>query len=502
MPSIIHRAQAPCRQLLALTFLSCSSIHEYTHEAKITAAHDLECSEAQIYVDTLEPTASQWPDNGCPRASLVARGCGKEQEYECSSIRKTSNPCQTSCRARGSVGDPLEGVPGGPGHLGTHIIAAEQRTGHHHVASCRPKDATGSGVDMMVYVIGLNHDRTPSNKPGDSASPEAVKQLAATIYGSNLANPERIVIVSSAFNARCAPNCGVALKDELERLYNHRYKFHLQAVVAQPEFPRAGTIGVISGESWVPEGAVESIFPPTNPGQAIARVFLRHKRTNLIAPVYAVHTADAYASTHEIVAATKATGGRPPVGALTSLIAGDFNMQEYGEAAHQSTEAATLYRNNYAWFNDRVECESGTVFHTENGNKMHIVNGRFENPEGDAYLAFPCASARFERVRFDYSVDAVGNLIPHGEREGILLDGIGHNVLAFGLRIVQRSVSASCQAKTCNCPAGFICDSRNGVCRPDPTPPCPNAATPWCECTQSCLRHPLCRKAEDDDRCQ
>lgn len=84
---------------VAFVFLSCSSIHEYTYEARVTAARDLQCHADSISVVSVKPTEGSWPKWECPRASLVVSGCEKERRYVCDPLRKTSHPCKVSCRA-------------------------------------------------------------------------------------------------------------------------------------------------------------------------------------------------------------------------------------------------------------------------------------------------------------------------------------------------------------------------------------------------------------------
>lgn len=93
---------------------------------------------------------------------------------------------------------------------------------------------------------------------------------------------------------------------------------------------------------------------------------------------------------------------------------------------------------------------------------MQLIAGK--QAPTDMGLGFPCAGAIFERVRFSYSVDSTGQLAkpPLADRDGfngdaifngISLNQMSHNVLAFGLHVKTVTPLPQCACSDDPCKA-------------------------------------------------
>lgn len=459
------------------------------------------CPAEQLQIERIEKLTS----NLCYAATYRVSGCGQERQYKCTQ-RNSAELCSFRC-------DPITAsTPSGtgPGGIVSHQCGGRpcpqpepvdpirvDPTWHHHAETCWI-DGQGaddpSDVDMMLYVVGLNHG---FEKPFDATKAvdrEGVNRLAEVIAAWPY--PDRAVIISSSFTQDCLPTSGKCLEEALERLTDK--PFALREVIAFPGYPP--TIGVISGSRWQPEGPARQRFPPSNPGSAIAEVMLRDTVTGVVVPVYALHTRDGDAGLDEIKTAAflgkQASGGR-----VTPIIAGDFNMTvtTYGEENKSPTNAA-YFQKNFHWLNYQVPCATvaglqGGLFHTEDGNKMQALVG--STTAEDPAVAFRCAPHSLERVSLSYSVDVKGRLANPPPsmgtgpswREGMALYDISHNVLAVGLRLERHEVS------TCAAPlrAGARCDRPTGCA----SCPCAEGLT----CRQSADGRSYCRNCEGEQSC-
>lgn len=359
---------------------------------------------------------------------------------------------------------------------------------HHHPASCWI-DGAGAGddsqVDLMLVVVGLNHSMPPRHINW-GVDVVGVRDLADTIF-STWPNPESVVVVSSAFMNNCAPTSGVCLKTELEQRY--RAPFELREVLDDVPDGAYGTLGVISGSRWKQRGS-QRISATSDAEQGFAQVFLQDAATSLTVGVYALHTASGDAALGDILPVARADKATiQSKGRIAPIIAGDFNLTEDQEKTQQpqnwlSDPAKATLRENFLWANADIPCSSvqglpDGVFRTQNGNLMHALLGRLS--ARDHAYSYTCASAYFEPVRLSYSVDSAGRLAarPPSEpkdgtesrlaaREGIILNTIGHNVLAIGLKLKRRA-DAECDC-TCKDPldTGASCGERDAcgnLCR-------------------------------------
>jgi hypothetical protein len=439
------------------------------------APRDLSCPEQDVRIQMIE---EHW-SRGCYYSSHRAWGCGKEQLYDCKGRHGETSHCgDLSCTAR--VKDSPPGP--GPGGISSQIVCRpgafcpqpEQTErdpkSHHGVNSCWLKDtgaSQDSDVDMMVFVVGLNHNTDP-HYPG-SVDEYGVQALANTIFAA-WPHPESVVVISSSFypyERTLTPTTGVHLKNELERLYpGARFDLREFPALAQPH---PATIGILSGTRWAVVSA-QRRAAPTNHEIGIAEVVLRDSKTGLAVPVYSLHTKDQYPGLAEIKYAFR-QGMRK--GHLPPIVGGDFNMAEttYLPDAKEAAE----FRQYFVWVNDRVQCselqgQPREVFNTQDGNKMHLLLGSTHAPE--RAFNYECWEHLLEPVRMTYSVDAAGHVTerPPATREGIALPGIAHNVLAFGLRVKkQTSLPDKCSAPPPppqrRCGAGYKC------CEPDSNNP-------------------------------
>lgn len=118
----MQRALAPT--LIFLAASSCSSMHEYTHAARVAAHKDLACAESGIAITPLQPHWTTWPDGQCPDGAVIlAKGCERERRYSCSGLRDTPNLCSVSCVIAPS-GPAGGGTGTGPGGFKSHICTA------------------------------------------------------------------------------------------------------------------------------------------------------------------------------------------------------------------------------------------------------------------------------------------------------------------------------------------------------------------------------------------
>ena len=376
----------------------------------------------------------------------------------------------------------------------SHHHSDDSSTGHHHSESCWIDERGGSDdsqVDMMLFVVGLNHRIGPGGVDANG-----VRELAGAIK-SAWPHPDRVVVLSSAFDTNsCSPSNGVCLKNELELTYpGHRFE-----IIEVPDHVsgKYGNTGVISGSRWKIGGS-EQMFAESNPEQRLVRVFLRDQTTNLVAILHGFHTKDHDAALDELrpIArkAQQVAGGR-----IAPIFGGDFNMTE----SSITTESSSFLRNNFLWANHNVPCRSVAdlperVFRTQNGNVMHAFLGRLSVL--DANYAYPCSTAEFEPVRYSYSVDIRGNLATrtgdgrNAANEGILLDHIAHNVLGIGLSLRLRNGAPPAQCRSCTCSrpqsAGARCgdvDACGDACKCKEGLECGSSGcrVPYADCEERC----------------
>lgn len=396
------------------------------------------------------PTLGATANGGCclpPPCPDTLRVCQAAIDLEKAGGEKAPQSCH-ELLARGCSAPP-----------GPSAGSADTPGRHHHPASCWI-DGTGasddSQVDLMLVVVGLNHSMPPRHINW-GVDIVGVRDLADTIF-SAWPHPESIVIVSSAFMKDCAPTSGGCLETELEERYHA--PFELREILNDVPDAVYGTLGVISGSRWKQLGS-QRTYAASNPEQGIALVYLQDAVTKLTTGVYALHTHGGDAALDEILPTARAAKASiQSKGRIAPIIAGDFNLTEEAMPNQDgntslSDPARAILRGNFLWANADIRCSSvhdlpdGT-FRTQNGNLMHALLGRLS--ASDPAYSYSCASASFEPVRLSYSVDSAGRLAarPPSEpkdgheprsavQEGIILNTIGHNVLAIGLRLKRRS---------------------------------------------------------------
>jgi len=436
--------------------LACTQL-VYDLGVRKAAVHDLQCPKSRIGAEILEhedPTK-------CTKAVYEATGCGNEAKYECTPV-PFSAQCRVTCTLVPEAPSPGPGPGPGPGKLSTDIVAGGS-TEHDHPESCWI-DGTGasedSQVDMMLFVVGLNHPTKTSHGAVDAAG---VRRLADAIVAA-WPHPESVVVVSSSFKPDCPPSSGACLEAELERGYGGS-PFELVEQPNDPAVAKDGTRGVLVGSRWRSLGSAR-LTAPSNPGEGITRVALLDTETQLRTNVYAVHTASGEAAREEIEWIASKDAAMFPRGFTTPIIAGDFNMTESTKDA--ATHAANTFCDHFLWINHDVRC-SGVpdlpdgVFRTQDGNVMQALVGRVSASE-PAYAAcepgrfaagfeYPCATGYFEPVRHSYSVDGSGRLAVRAVdqrsavQEGLMVEDIAHNVLAFGLRLTDRTAALRTECK-------------------------------------------------------
>lgn len=463
--------------LCAAEGLACTQL-AYDLAVRKAAVDELHCPKGEIAAEALDhadPTK-------CTKAVYVARGCDDEAKYECTPVPH-SQQCRLECAL---VPDPVvePPVPGpGPGKLITDVVAS---TEHDHPESCWINETGASDdsqVDMMLFVIGLNHPVGPGDV--DAAGVRSVAEVIKAAWP----HPESVVVVSSSFRLDCPPDSGACLEADLQDVYDE-HPFELEVQPNDPKVPKDGTRGVLTGGRWRSEGS-ERWTAPSNPGEGITRVKLFDTETSLVTNVYAVHTATGEPARDEIEWIASTDRARFPKGFTTPIIAGDFNMTE--SAQYPAPNASSFFCDHFLWINHDVKCTNvpnfpDGWFSTQNGNVMQALVGRVSASE-PAYTAcepasfapgheYPCATGYFEPVRISYSVDGSGRLAVRAAdrreawQEGILLGDIGHNVLAFGLRLTDRraSLSPKCQSDNGSGPKHkhYKCTEKTKCCEPDP----------------------------------
>lgn len=528
--------RAICVLVTCLATLSCGPLDTtYRRRIMTLAPERLGCPSKEISLSHLgEPN---WH-------AYSARGCGKRQDYVCSPL----STGDFKCDAMGEPPSPPEPQnPSGAG--GEHPPQPPGRDGdqggqHDHVESAWIDDSgvgDESQVDMMLFVVGLNHQAGQCLNCG--VDPLGMQHLATAIHQAWPSDPKRIVIISSSFRAPCVPVCNIPttepappdfLVDELRRLYGADQRFQLTEVQANETDPHWGTLGIISGSRWTP-GAGK--FRQLDHSGA-AEVLMRDEVTGLSFPIFAVHTSlnhlwnVADIKTAARVAVDRvSTERKRGIRVAAPIIAGDFNFtadqltgtqpDDLAPYSVQLSAAEKFFHERLLWANYEVPASSvaglpNGVFHTQNGNVMQALMGKIRS--SDDTLSSVCAEAELYPVRISYSRDVRGNLARRFERiengtvtefryaynEGITLPGIAHNVIALGMKFRQRTdaLPASC-SQTPSCPNNERWCSCDGKCsRPDKCGPCPKRCATgekWCECTKSCLNPTLCKKREDED---
>ena len=350
----------------------------------------------------------------------------------------------------------------------------------------------------MLVVVGLNHRSGACiNCP---VGGEGVGKLVRSIHEA-WPDPANLVVVGSAFGGRCSskndgPACvtldlpvpAQRMADELTAIYGAPFTV---SVTESPDPRWPGQIGVIAGSRFRPIATRQRQFTDW-----LTQVNLRDTVSGFTIPVFAMHAgSDAALSLDDLkraAAAAKAEAQRAAVADVVSytvpIVAGDFNFTEAAlVAAEQSGPPAA----DMLWTNKDVACAeagglpSDLTFTAQNGNLMHAFTGRWHAT--DAAIAQTCAAAEFERIRFSYSVAADGALAirPEDEgrtraaqEEGIILDGIAHNVIAVGLTLRPRT------------------EPWPAACRQTTVATCPTSR-PWCDCAGRCETAARCRACVD-----
>ncbi|HEX8111452.1 MAG TPA: hypothetical protein VF516_27165 [Kofleriaceae bacterium] len=307
-------------------------------------------------------------------------------------------------------------------------------TDHDHVESCAIEldDHTvvdDSNVDMMTFVVGLNHSFPDTTVGVDAAGVEELADIIVSAWP----HPEQVVIISSSFFEDCKPTNGACLKAALEKRYGQ--PLELGEVINNVGEPhRYGTRGVITGSRWH-QDRIERVVAPANTEEGVAKVLLRDTVTGLPVTVYAVHTSSGELEVQQLALAEKA---QFPAGAMPPIIAGDFNMTEAG-----NPNPAKFYSENFDWVNRNVMCP-GKLFSLQNGNVMQAVLGK--TCTNDSAYSYEKATGFLKRVRLSYSVDRQGRLAVRGDHRGADWNGIlpnhtAHNVLALGLHLTKQTPS-------------------------------------------------------------
>lgn len=377
---------------------------------------------------------------------------------------------------------------------------------HHHVESCwldADRAYRDQDVDLMLVVIGLNH-RSGACIQCPVGS-EGVQRLAKAIHEA-WPDPSNLVIVGSAFDGRCSskgdgttcittdpPVPAQRVADELTALYGAPFTVN---VTESPDSRWPGQIGVIAGSRFRPLATRQLQFTDW-----LTQVNLRDSVSGFTIPVFAMHTGfDAALSLDDLKRAAETAKTEAQRAAIADdesytvpIVAGDFNLTE---AALVAVGLSGPPAADMLWANKNVACAeagglpSDLVFTAQNGNLMHAFTGRWHASET---IAQTCAGAEFERIRFSYSVAADGGLairamdegkIRPAQEEGIILDGIAHNVIAVGLSLRRRT------------------EPWPASCRPATVTTCPSSR-PWCDCSGQCDTPARCRACESstDDTC-
>lgn len=366
---------------------------------------------------------------------------------------------------------------------------------HHHVESCWLDSADGAqvatsrsdnSVDMMLFVVGLNHQHPDTCKGVDVTG---VRELADAIVQAWPNHPERIVVISSSFFRDCGPSNGVCLKNELESRYPNS-SFAIGEVDDKPH----GTTGVIAGSRWRLKETKRVTIPGTQGSGT--RSVLRDTITPFQIAVYGVHTIGGPESRFEVLPLARQEAANFPRLALAPIIAGDFNYREA-----DGDPAAPIYHANFRWLNRTLQCSAG-LFSMQYGNVMHALAGRISAPDHDFSYASACGE--MEPVRLSYSVDVKGRLAMrparpdcHGQANaegadwnGIITNHISHNVIAIGLHAKLRPDSrafgcncspdpcadnacspSECHGEACESPRPFKCTDGTCVVNPEQCPP-------------------------------
>ena len=193
-----------------------------------------------------------------------------------------------------------------------------------------------SDVDLMIYVVGLNHrqDYVRTSPDWDGATLQGVKELANFIK-QDYTIPENILIISSSFTYTCDGVFGVTNGECLRRELQSKYAGSAFTILEHPDDPnnrRYGTKGVIAGNRWeiMSSNVVNALFVVVNIRERIAP----HRQF----AVYCLHTEDEDKSWHIKRAVRHAMESTKTSNDLVPIFAGDFNIQglrtEFGNPNH------------------------------------------------------------------------------------------------------------------------------------------------------------------------
>ncbi|WP_434046800.1 MULTISPECIES: hypothetical protein [Sorangium] len=401
--------------------------------------------------------------------------------------------------------------------------------------------------DLRLFVVGFNH----AAGPGGARSP-GVAQTATLVRDLAHADPRQlsttVIAISGSGRLEALDVCdpgrfrspdGVARTGGcLARLLEEQNPGSVFSIAEdyRAEWDNGG-FAVVTGSIWTKLSS-RAIDIPLSGGDHLKAFFIALRDNNgHKVPIYVLHTDGGQPERPDAPLAPLTEVARVAMAHFAKLddvlewsaplIVGDFNMNN--DAV--DPKSTLFLQDNFDWSNrPGLHGSAGTVETTctphggqplwfDFNDKLHAVAGRRSGP-----INFGCSPTRLAPIRLGYT--AYPNHSPAYPTNGIRVPDLGHNIIAVDYWFVPDEVPdcrspETChggECKNCRCTkplsigarcgsedaCSFPCQCQDGarcvrnVCRSGPA--C-SPGTPWCDCTKSCLTSALCRRAEDERRC-